>query len=434
MSESTKHIIFTETDCLSEQTMFDYIDKKLSAKDSHVVEKHLLHCDLCSDALEGLELTKNRGRIESINQQVRERIANSLINPKTNTFNYKLFISIAATLLLLVGGVFLFKQFSENKEMAEFKPESTAPLNDLPPAPVEETLSDSTAVNMQGIPSEKDGIKLKPGLDVQSKVQQEQPIAVSEQQELPKSATNTTNSEDAVGGFSMSRSNSEMVKEEEKQAETQEEVRSAADNDISGLSTTKNSEVSNKKINTRLTQSSPAKAVYASPEESGNRDQKKDDAAKVSSSSNDIASYKTKEKKRSEDKTKMEMSILKESEYAPPSIATADETIASTTITNDNSESMPTFPGGPDTMRKFIAYNYKYPEKIKKEDWIGQTIYVSFIVNEKGKIKTPKILKGINSDLDKEALRVVKMMPSWIPAMREGKAASVNYDLPIKLN
>ena len=66
MSDSLKHKIFIRTDCVSEQTMFDYIDKKLSAKESHSVEKHLLHCELCSDALEGLELTKTRTRIAAI--------------------------------------------------------------------------------------------------------------------------------------------------------------------------------------------------------------------------------------------------------------------------------------------------------------------------------------------------------------------------------
>ncbi|MES2591208.1 MAG: energy transducer TonB [Bacteroidota bacterium] len=433
MSDSYKHIIYTETDCLSEQTMFDYIDKKLSAKDCHVVEKHLLHCDLCSDALEGLELTKNRGRIESINQQVRERIANSLIKPKANTFNYKLIISIAATVLLLIGGVFLFKQFNQNNKIAEFKSESAAPLSEVQPAPVEETLSDSTAVNVPPIPAGKGQAEAKPRLEVKSEAQPAQPITASKQQALPKSITNTANTEDAVGGVSMSRDNAEMAKEEEKQMESPEQLPSVAADDFSERKTTKNSEESNKKVNTRLTQPSPAKAGSASPQEREDSDQKKDDGAKTTSNYNDIVSDQAKSKKRSKEKTKTEKSNSDESAYAPQSIVLTDESVELATAANSNSESMPEFPGGQDALRKFIAFHFKYPENSKKEDWIGQTIYVSFIVNGKGKIGTPKILKGINSDLDKEALRVVNSMPNWKPAIRDGEPTSVNYNLPIKL-
>ena len=75
MSDSLKHIIFTETDCISEQTMFDYIDNKLSAKERHIVEKHMLDCELCSDAMEGLEIVRDRNRISIINKTVDELIS-----------------------------------------------------------------------------------------------------------------------------------------------------------------------------------------------------------------------------------------------------------------------------------------------------------------------------------------------------------------------
>src|ERR1035437_6866664 len=118
MNDSLKHIIFTETDCISEQTMFDYIDKKLSAKENHSVEKHLLSCELCSDALDGLEVLKSRTRISSLNQNISERIAAPIVKKETKTisFYYKLAASIAAAIMLLIGGVFFFEQINKKNE------------------------------------------------------------------------------------------------------------------------------------------------------------------------------------------------------------------------------------------------------------------------------------------------------------------------------
>src|ERR1035437_2859758 len=113
MSEELKHKIYSATDCISEQTLFDYIDNKLNAKEQHLVEKHLLDCDLCSDALEGLELLKDRNQITTINQKINARVI--FIPKKENKitfFNFKTITSIAAAVALLIGGVFLFNQFA----------------------------------------------------------------------------------------------------------------------------------------------------------------------------------------------------------------------------------------------------------------------------------------------------------------------------------
>ena len=76
MSKDLKHTIYNPTDCLSEKMLFDYIDNKLNQKERHIVEKHLLDCEMCSDALEGLEMVTDRNRItlikEAINKQILE--------------------------------------------------------------------------------------------------------------------------------------------------------------------------------------------------------------------------------------------------------------------------------------------------------------------------------------------------------------------------
>jgi TonB family protein len=90
----------------------------------------------------------------------------------------------------------------------------------------------------------------------------------------------------------------------------------------------------------------------------------------------------------------------------------------------------PEFPGGQDSLQAFLENNLVYPEKAKKEHIQGK-VYVGFLVDRNGKIKNPKILSTASEELDKEALRVVAMMPDWKPGTAGGSAVDVQYILPI---
>ncbi len=94
-------------------------------------------------------------------------------------------------------------------------------------------------------------------------------------------------------------------------------------------------------------------------------------------------------------------------------------------------EQMPEFPGGTESMMRYIATNIKYPA-MARESGISGIVFVSFVVNKKGEITEVKILRGIGGGCDEEAIRVVKSMPSWIPGKQNGKAVPVQFNLPIK--
>jgi len=96
-------------------------------------------------------------------------------------------------------------------------------------------------------------------------------------------------------------------------------------------------------------------------------------------------------------------------------------------------EQMPEFPGGAAEMYKFISKNIQYPQ-IEKENNIGGTVYVTFVVDKNGKINDVKTLRGVagGPNLEKEAMRVVKMMPSWKSGKQNGREVSVQFNLPIK--
>lgn len=94
-------------------------------------------------------------------------------------------------------------------------------------------------------------------------------------------------------------------------------------------------------------------------------------------------------------------------------------------------EEMPGFQGGPEAMMKFISNNIQYPEKAQKKGIQGR-VFVNFIIEKDGSVSSPKILRGIGSGCDEEALRVVGMMPDWTPGKQRGQAVRVSFNIPIR--
>ncbi len=93
-------------------------------------------------------------------------------------------------------------------------------------------------------------------------------------------------------------------------------------------------------------------------------------------------------------------------------------------------EEMPVYPGGEEALRNDLAANIKYPEEAKKSGIQGK-VYVTFVVDELGKITDAKIARGVDPALDKESLRVMTNLKTWKPGMEMGKAVKVAYTVPI---
>lgn len=94
-------------------------------------------------------------------------------------------------------------------------------------------------------------------------------------------------------------------------------------------------------------------------------------------------------------------------------------------------EVMPSFPGGQGALIQFLATNTNYPSEAKVNN-ISGTVYVTFVVNKDGTIRDVRVIRGVTKLLDEEAIRVVKLMPKWIPGKTRGKNVDVAYNIPIK--
>lgn len=96
-------------------------------------------------------------------------------------------------------------------------------------------------------------------------------------------------------------------------------------------------------------------------------------------------------------------------------------------------EKMPSYPGGQEEMNQFIQENLVYPTAAKNVGIKGR-VYVQFVVDKNGNITQEKVIRGIGGGCDEEALKVIRLMPKWIPGEQNGKEVDVKYTLPITFN
>jgi protein TonB len=96
-------------------------------------------------------------------------------------------------------------------------------------------------------------------------------------------------------------------------------------------------------------------------------------------------------------------------------------------------EQMPSFPGGSDAMKSYLANALHYPENARSMGVEGKVV-VSFVVDTDGEIIHIKVEHAMGYGCDDEALRVISRMPKWIPGKQNGKARAVKLILPIRFN
>ena len=99
-------------------------------------------------------------------------------------------------------------------------------------------------------------------------------------------------------------------------------------------------------------------------------------------------------------------------------------------------EQMPSFPGGPSALMQYLSRmqylssNIKYPV-VAEENGVQGRVVCTFVVERDGSITDVRVIKSVDPSLDKEAVRVVKSMPKWIPGKQNGSAVRVKYTVPV---
>ncbi len=173
------HHIFSETTCISKETMLKFINKQLSQKELHDVQKHLIGCDFCSEALEGMQHAKNPSVLFNIDHKIAART-----QQKTTPFSR--IILVAASLLLIVtGGYYTITNFNDatvkESELAYEEPITTEQTDEEILTTQSPAMSSVSSSNQQEISSKK------------TNTRKTQPIVAEQTQEV-------TANEDMVSG------------------------------------------------------------------------------------------------------------------------------------------------------------------------------------------------------------------------------------------
>ena len=113
-------------------------------------------------------------------------------------------------------------------------------------------------------------------------------------------------------------------------------------------------------------------------------------------------------------------------EQTPPNVAEQVEEPIQFRIV----EQYPEFPGGMTEYMKWLTRNLRYPDIARSQKIQGKVV-VQFIVNQDGTIADAKVVKSVNPHLDREAMRVIRMMPSWKPGIQDNKPCKTMVAVPI---
>lgn len=119
-----------------------------------------------------------------------------------------------------------------------------------------------------------------------------------------------------------------------------------------------------------------------------------------------------------------------ETETGHKSMVVRTDSLSEGILLGEVVEQTPMFPGGEKKLKEFIDNNLRYPEASAKAAVQGRVI-VQFMIEEDGTVSNPEVVESLDPLLDKEALRIIGLMPKWRPAKIDGKAIDTKYSVPI---
>lgn len=401
MSESNTDInLFTNSGCLTTDALKGYISATLSDVEKNQAQNHLEDCELCSDALEGLQLLTDPDKLDSIVTEINENVQNrhvEIIQTKKLKSQKRLYYFAAAASILILIGVFSYFRFywqTTNSEIATLTEK----------APIEETVEiNVTSDNLENeeIVEEKFNESKSTVVSSNKNEKKEIPIANNDDQLLDEMDRDI---EIAMEKTDLTE-NQKGIAEQTIEKVIKAEPTFMADNEEPSLYIEGEDAVNSKGMVMDEVVSYEDQIVsemQMSPQ-SPQLSKKSRQNSSMETSSNNIIN--------------------------PDSLS--DSTLTYFSIV----ENFPEFPGGSEAMLKYLQENVSYPDSAKLLGIQG-TIFVSFVVKKSGKVDNAKVIRGIGGGCDEVALKVVESMPSWIPGKQRGKPVSVKLALPIefKLN
>ncbi|MBI2270680.1 MAG: energy transducer TonB [Bacteroidetes bacterium] len=435
MSEQLHKNLFNETQCLSEQTLLDYIDNDLSPEQRYHVEKHLVDCELCVDATEGLSLVSNRNIIADTKKLVKATFsADQKKEPKVIRLNFSYKLLAAASVALLICGLFVVNHFlnknesvvaykipaeTENNEKQTVQP--TSPLNDEKGVETQNKIQPESSTKEALQKTETNRDRLSESEDDNRSDKNKKSISAGETI-VPNSAATGSDELNISGADERSAAKSkEAMDEGSGSAETPSPPQTTPEEKSVKSELKQPSGAGNTSLSGDAQKAAQRSAADDAFGDTNKKSRKKDESI-VMDKAKDEAKKAAPEPKQEQRQEEM---MKRESETRP---SKPETTTASPVV--DAPYTAPKFPGGETEQQKFINKTID----LKNCPGCKGEVSVSVIVSEKGDLRDPQILKGVSGCecLSEEALRIVKAMPKWEPAKRDGGAVSTKHSLSIK--
>ena len=376
--------LFNESACLSLLAFELYRDKLLDDDEKAMVEAHLRECPLCKDALEGLSLLAEKSSSPFITNKINTRLrrkfnyASSGNRSDRKTLKLSLFlVPAAASIIILLSIIAYFHYFSpEQQDLAMLDDQETLTITE------EKEITDKNKIAVP-LPVKSREAKEEAGEDMDKAMENTH----SGEKDESISQDLTTNTKGVTGGIAAPVTAMTIV------ADT-EDVFAETVNDI------EEEKIAIMDFDEEIVMDQPQEppaeeevSMYAMDEMAG---------AGVYDKASSISKSRSRKVKHDPDTT-MVFVVVKQ---------------------------MPEFPGGMDSLLMFLQRNLVFPET--QDSTVNKTTQLAFIICKDGSIGDVKVLRSAGRIYDREAIRVVEMMPPWIPGKQRGKPVAVQYILPVK--
>lgn len=413
--KQTYHL-FTPSGCLKPEAMKQYLSSSLSQKDKDRVQHHLDSCELCQDALEGLELLSDKDKLDAIvseiNQNLRQNLQMRQSSKKIKITNRVFYYSAAASIIILVGLLFNFNGIlKQDLKQLDTSDEIELIEKDIPQKPI--------AKNSEPIKEKKETYEKKAEII--------KPKPEKKRVEKTKSAKQSEAKSGSAKNDQLSLKEShEIIKTSEQKVATSEVAETASLDELDSDETFPNI-ASIQPIEYYLAE---VIVLDHQPKEDLSTENGIQTNYAPKMSLRAISSEKSKGKATNE-KTLDGLAFQNEDmdESAP-----INEIQKKDNQTPDHFfqmvDKMAEFPGGFDALKNYLSEHLEYPKPAKEQNTSGRVV-LTFIVNEDGTVSDITVQQGIGEACDREAIRVIESMPEWKAAVQDGHPVKVRFTLPI---
>lgn len=432
------------SDCIPEDVMLKYLNNELSDTECLAVENHIKSCEVCSDFLDGLLLMDNPNDIAIISTELNQKI-DSFIKPKRKVLGMPLstFRAIAAIFLVLtISGTYVLidniissGQIDQVQEISELELEQSEEIDEV------KSLENHTQVADADRPGSTPNIKDNKSI---TNLQTENAITeISPEETIEEESIDIIEIYDQEDKIDV---NSLLEEQDRFYAESASNTGSTNMN-WGFNENTREEKIEELILENEIAENTTTVSTSGSSRNSLFKKQNNDHNYRAATKNESPVAAKEETAPiaglvQEQNPTIVNDELAETTDWSNEEISDTDATIIYLDDNSDNNEiepiafmnveEKPQFPGGDAEMLKYISENFTIPPQAK-ELAIEGTVYVQFVIDRSGKTKDAEIKKGLDPEIDAEALRVVKEMPLWSPGRQRGTPVEVYFIIPIKI-